>query len=267
MTATTQDPRPALVDLSRSLGDPVADLAILGEGNTSAGLADGTFLVKASGVSLRDAAAADFVSLDRRAVLELIDDTGLSEHDTPGLTQRLKQASTDPGGRVPSIETMLHALALEQDGVTYVGHTHPTAVNGLLCSDRAQELVQPLFPDQVVVCGRHALLVPYAEPGLPLGRTVRDGLRDHLDRHGKAPKLIYLGNHGIVALGASATEVLQITAMAVKAARVLQLTLSVGRPQPLSPATADLLDNRPDEIHRRRVLAGLESTPAEEASA
>jgi rhamnose utilization protein RhaD (predicted bifunctional aldolase and dehydrogenase) len=152
---------------------------------------------------------------------------------------------------------MLHALGIALCGAAYVGHTHPTAVNALLCSDRAEELVAGhLFPDQVVVCGRHALFVGYAEPGLALGRAVRDGLRAHLDRHGTPPKLIYLGNHGIVALGASAEEVHQVTAMSVKAARVLSGALAVGRPAYLPAASVDALDARPDEQHRRRVLAG-----------
>ena len=41
-----------LTTLSHFLGDPVRDLAILGEGNTSARLDDDTFYVKASGQHL-----------------------------------------------------------------------------------------------------------------------------------------------------------------------------------------------------------------------
>jgi rhamnose utilization protein RhaD (predicted bifunctional aldolase and dehydrogenase) len=251
-----------LAGLSHQLGDPVEDLAILGEGNTSAAAGDGTFLVKASGVGLYRARETDFVRLDTAAVLELIDDSNLDDHDVRGLGQRLRAASTDPTGATPSIEAMLHALSLGVAGATFAGHTHPTAVNGLLCSDRAEELVAgPLFPDQVVVCGRHSLLVPYAEPGLPLARAVRDGLRRHTDLHGSAPKLVYLGNHGIVALGSSAQEVFQITQMAVKAARVLTGVLTVGRPRPLPAESADRLDSRPDEVHRRRMLAGMGRAP------
>src|SRR5687767_2292436 len=101
-----------LAELSHVLGDPSADLAILGEGNTSADLGDGSFLVKASGVSLRQAGERDFVRLDTRAVLDLIDDTSLDEHDNVALGRRLRAASADPAGAMPSIETMLHALAL-----------------------------------------------------------------------------------------------------------------------------------------------------------
>jgi rhamnose utilization protein RhaD (predicted bifunctional aldolase and dehydrogenase) len=248
-----------LVDLSHALGDPGADLAILGEGNTSADLGDGHFLVKASGASLSQVEDQDFVRLERAAVLQLIDDDTLDDHDVDGLSGRLREVA-GPDARRPSIEAMLHALALDLPGVTWAGHTHPTAVNTLLCSDRAAELVAgALFPDQVIVCGRNALLVPYAEPGLPLARAVRDGLRRHLDTNGTPPRLIYLGNHGIVAMAGSAAEVLQVTQMSVKAARVLQGALAVGHPVHLPPESADRLDHRPDEIHRRRVLAGEES--------
>jgi rhamnose utilization protein RhaD (predicted bifunctional aldolase and dehydrogenase) len=245
-----------LVGLSHALGDPAADLAILGEGNTSGDLGDGAFLVKASGASLARVGDDDFVRLDRAAVLALIDDSTLDEHDIETLSVRLRDV-VGPGSRRPSIEAMLHALALDLPGVTWAGHTHPTAVNALLCSDRAGELVAgALFPDQVIVCGRNALLVPYAEPGLPLARAVRDGLRRHLDAHGSPPRLVYLGNHGIVAMAGSPAEVLQITEMSVKAARVLHGALAVGRPSYLPPESADRLDRRPDEVHRRRILAG-----------
>lgn len=246
-----------LVALSRELGDPAADLVILGEGNTSADLGDGSFLVKASGTSLAAARPGDFVRTDRQAVLDLVEDKTLDEHDQDGLRDRLAAAGHDRSGPRPSIETMLHALALDLPGVAVVAHTHPTWVNTLLCSDRAGELVAgALFPDQVVVCGAASPLVPYAEPGLPLGRAFRDALRAHVDRHGQPPLLVYLGNHGIVALGATERQAAQVTAMAVKAARVLAGALAVGNPVRLDPATVRRLADRDDERYRQSVLAG-----------
>jgi rhamnose utilization protein RhaD (predicted bifunctional aldolase and dehydrogenase) len=286
--------RRGLVALSHQLGDPVADLVVLGEGNTSAALGDGTFLVKASGTRLGGVTEDDLVRLDLAAVLALIDDPQLDEHDQPGLAARLRAAArpsgpdgdgvngesadpdaafgsgagpggAGPAGKPASIETMLHALALDLPDTHVVGHTHPTAVNALLCSDRAADLVAgSLFPDQVVVCGAHALLVPYAEPGLPLARAVRRGLVEHLEEHGTPPRLIHLANHGIVALGENAAQVLAVTTMAVKAARVLSGALAVGAPRYLSPETVARLDNRPDELHRRRVLTSA-AAPTEVA--
>lgn len=254
--------RRGLIRLSHALGDPAADLAVLGEGNTSADLGDGSFLVKASGTALAGAAERDLVRLDRATVLDLVDDRGLDDHDQAGLAARLRAAAAEPDPAPPSIETMLHALALDLPGVAAAGHTHPTAVNGLLCSDRAADLVAgSLFPDQVVVCGAHALLVPYAEPGLPLARAFRDGLRAHVDRHAAPPRLVHLANHGIVALGADPGEVLRVTTMAVKAARVLAAALAVGEPRYLDPDTVRRLESRADERHRRRVLAAAGDLP------
>lgn len=256
--------RRGLVRLSRQLGDPAADLAILGEGNTSAALGDGTFLVKASGAALGRVGEDDLVRLDHAEVLALINDPALDDHDVAGLSARLRAAALSHRGaddrqKPASIETMLHALALELPRVRVVGHTHPTAVNALLCSDRAADMVAgSLFPDQVVVCGAHALLVPYAEPGLPLARAVRRGLARHLDDHGAPPRLVHLANHGIVALGESAAQVLAVTAMAVKAARVLSGALAAGRPCYLDPDTVRRLDTRTDEKHRQAVLTAQE---------
>jgi rhamnose utilization protein RhaD (predicted bifunctional aldolase and dehydrogenase) len=149
----------------------------------------------------------------------------------------------------------MHALGLTEGGARFVGHTHPTAVNAVLCSDRAEALVAgAIFPDQVVVCGREALLIPYADPGLPLARIVRDGLHEYRGRTGTTPKTVYLRNHGLLALGQSAAEVDQITTMATKVARVLTGALSLGEPVYLSATQADRIETRPDEHHRRRVF-------------
>ena len=160
-------------------------------------------------------------------------------------------------GRRPSVEAMLHAVCLELGGADAVGHTHPVPVVALLCSRHAEALAtEMLFPDQIVVLGRRPLFVPYVDPGLALARRVRDELATHVARHGEPPKVIYLGNHGLFALGATPEHVLQITAMAVKASRVL-----AGRARgravasALADAEADRIDARPDEHYRRAALA------------
>ena len=248
----TESPIDQLVQLSRALGEPARELAILAEGNTSARTGPGRLAVKASGTSLDRAASGDFVELDATSVLAAIDDPALEDGELGAALTRARTA----GGPRPSIEGALHAICVEEAGAAFVGHTHPVPVNQILCSDRAPVIVEPLFPDQVVVCGRHPLLVPYASPGLPLARAVRDRLGAHVARHGAPPSVIYLINHGLIALGATAAEVLQVTEMAVKAARVLAGALAVGEPRPLDPAEADQLEARQDEHHRRRMLAG-----------
>lgn len=243
-----------LVDLTRRLGDPAADLVVLAEGNTSARLPDGTFAVKASGSRMNTATAADFVVADPEPLLDALADPGVSQDR---LT-RLLSTGVDEGGRPrrASIETLVHVGALEYGGATWVAHTHPTAVVGLLAVEEAEELwAAPLFPDEAVVVGPPAW-VPYAEPGLALGRAVIASISEYADREGTPPRLVLLANHGIVALGATPAETEAVTAMCVKAARVRSVALGAGRPLPLDETHARDLAGRPDETERRVRLGG-----------
>lgn len=242
-----------LVGLSRSLGRPERDLVILGEGNTSVRLDDESFLVKASGTSLANANDGSFVEMDFGRTLALLD---LEDPADDELGEALMGArSSGEGGLRPSIEAPLHALALTEGEAAFVGHTHPTAVNSVLCSDRAGVLSEgAIFPDQIVVLGRHPLHIPYADVGLPLAHALRDGLREHMRRVGAPPRTIYLQNHGLVALGGSASGVEQVTTMAAKHARIVAGVLAAGEPVYLTEEQADSLDTRSDEEYRRRVL-------------
>ena len=242
-----------LVGLSRSLGRPERDLVVLGEGNTSVRLDDESFLVKASGTSLAGADEKSFVEMDFGRTLALLDLEAPSDDELAGALMAAR-SEVEEGPR-PSIEAVMHALCLTEGEATFVGHTHPTAVNAVLCSDRALALsAGAIFPDQVVVLGRHPLHVPYADVGLPLAHVLRAGLREHRGRVGAAPKTIYLRNHGLVALGASAGGVDGVTTMADKHARILAGALAAGEPVFLTAGQADGLDARPDEEYRRRVL-------------
>ncbi|QIN84989.1 class II aldolase [Rubrobacter tropicus] len=244
-----------LVGLSRSLGRPERDLVILGEGNTSVRLDDETFLVKASGTSLAEAREGSFVRMDLGRTLALLDLVDPSDGE---LGEALMAARSEGEGDLrPSIEAVMHALCLTEGEATFVGHTHPTAVNAVLCSDRAGSLSEgAIFPDQVVVLGRHPLYLPYVDVGLPLAHALLDALRAHRRRVGAAPKTIYLQNHGLVALGQSAGGVEQVTTMAAKHARIMSGVLAAGEPVYLTAGQADSLDARPDEEYRRRVIQG-----------
>jgi rhamnose utilization protein RhaD (predicted bifunctional aldolase and dehydrogenase) len=241
----------SLVELSRELGSPERDAVILAEGNTSGDVDGKTFLLKASGFSLVTATEESFVEMRTAAVLDLLDRPPRTDAE---LTTALLACRAADGPR-PSTEATLHALALTLGGATFVGHSHPTAVNSILCSQHASALAAgTLFPDHIVVCG-HALLVPYVDPGVPLGLAVREGLRKHIELHGSPPKVIYLQNHGLIALGHSPGDVLQVTAMAVKAARVLLGTFAAGGPRFLPESEEARIETRPDEHYRQQILA------------
>ena len=154
-------PLEQIVALSRALGDPALELAILGEGNTSLRTGAGTMLVKASGASLASVTAADFVELETAPLLALLDDPAA---DDAAVAEAFAAVEARTGRR-PSVEAMLHAVCLERGGAQAVGHTHPVPVLALLCSPHAQALATHLlFPDQIVVLGRRPLFVPYVDP-------------------------------------------------------------------------------------------------------
>ena len=68
------------------------------------------------------------------------------------------------------------------------------------------------------------------------------------------PKTIFLTNHGLLALGETPAEVMAITTMADKAARVRLHALSIGELRSLTPEQVRSLDGRADENYRRRKL-------------
>jgi len=241
-----------LVTMSNNLGDPALDYVILGEGNTSARADADTFWVKASGTELRTIEASGFVRVRFDRVLALLDAGDLSDDEVKA---GLEAAKVDPAVTArPSVETVLHALALQLEGVHFVGHTHPTAVNTVLCSQQAEEAVSGrLFPDHIVYCGPASVYVPYTDPGVPLARAIRDSMAQYVDEYREVPKVILMQNHGLIVLGRTGQEVEDVTAMAVKAARVLLGTYTLGGPHFLTAQAVDRIHTRPDEAYRRKV--------------
>jgi rhamnose utilization protein RhaD (predicted bifunctional aldolase and dehydrogenase) len=155
------------------------------------------------------------------------------------------------------VETVLHAVALKLDGVNFVGHTHPTAVNAILCSQKVEEAIAGrLFPDEIVYCGPAPIYVPYTDPGVPLARATRDAIDGYLDEYRENPKVLLMQNHGLIALGNSASEVENITAMYVKTARVILGTYALGGPRMMTADAVARIHSRPDEHYRRREWGG-----------
>ncbi len=68
-----------LITLSRELGRPERELAILGEGNTSVDIGDGTFWVKASGGRLAASDSGSFSRVRAAAIMALLDAASLSD--------------------------------------------------------------------------------------------------------------------------------------------------------------------------------------------
>jgi rhamnose utilization protein RhaD (predicted bifunctional aldolase and dehydrogenase) len=252
---TTHDPAlvgSELLALTHDLGRPERDLVILAEGNTSQRLDDGRIVVKASGARMRDVTADDFVVVDVEPLVELITDSSATQAD---LTAALLTEDAAGNPRRGSIETLVHAAVQAVAPAAYVGHTHPTEVVGLMASARAEEsFAQAAYSDEAVVLGK-PLFVPYAQPGIDLGRVYHRCLVEYADREGGLPQLVLLANHGIVAIAPTAEGVDGISEMAVKAAAVRRIAYSVGGLAPLTPEAVDKFFARDDISERRGNIA------------
>jgi rhamnose utilization protein RhaD (predicted bifunctional aldolase and dehydrogenase) len=225
--------------MSLSLAEPANDCVILAEGNTSARADAGAFWVKASGAEMRTIGPTGFVRVAFERVRAMLAGPDLSDEET---RQALQAAKVDPSAAGhPSVETVLHALCLELPGVNFVGHTHPTAINMITCSANFElALSGRLFPDEIVLCGPAAVLVPYTDPGLPLARAVQQRIHAYIDTHGETPD--------------TPRQVENTTAMAVKAARILVGAYALGGAHFMAQQAVDRIHTRPDEHYRQRLL-------------
>jgi len=240
-----------LVEMTRYLGQPHLNYVIIGEGNTSQRVDDKSFWIKGSGQQMNAIGPEGFVAVRFGPILDLLDHPPNSRQQIQAI---MNDARVDPSSTVrPSVEVSFHAMLLAECKAQVIAHTHPTAVNRILCSTRAEQFAQHrTFPDEVVLCGPQSVYVPYVDPGLPLALAMRVQVRKYLTKFGEAPKVILLANHGLIALGQTHTEALNITAMAVKAAEIFAGACMIGEPVFMSQADIMHIYKRPDEIYRRK---------------
>ena len=242
----------SLLDLSHELGREDRGLAILGEGNTSAQVSADAFLVKASGSCLATLGENDVVECRFSKLLPLLDKTGLSDEQ---VDQALFDSRTNPQGKKPSVEAVFHAYLLSLPEINFIGHVHATTVNQILCSPRAREFAaHRMFPDEIVCCGPASVYVPYTDPGLPLSQEIRRQTEAFIKQHQRAPRVVLMENHGIIALGKTPAAVLSAIMMAEKAAKVFVGAAALGGPVFFSEQNVARIAGRPDEHYRQRAL-------------
>ena len=170
----------------------------------------------------------------------------------------LGEAQVKPEAPRPSVETILHALLLRLPGIEFVGHTHPTAVNSILCAKHGQEAFSGrLFPDEIVCCGPKYVWIPFTDPGAPLARAVNEAVRDFIETNGMPPRVILMQNHGCIALGATPAVVENATMMLVKTARVILGTYALGGPNFMPDEVVERIYTRPDEKYREALLEAI----------
>jgi rhamnose utilization protein RhaD (predicted bifunctional aldolase and dehydrogenase) len=242
-----------LVKLSRELGKPENKFTILGEGNTSCRHDNRTFFVKASGSCLADMKEDQFVQVDFKKILTLLD------MDNPGNTvigevyKDSKVNSSDP--LKPSVEALFHAVCLSYTGVNFVGHTHPVAINKLTCSRNYPEILQGrMYPDEVVVLSYDSVFIPYVDPGVSLAKYLKKEIDSYIKKYNECPKAVYVQNHGFIALGTTAKEVLNITLTADKAAEIRYGAFLAGGIRLLKQEDVYGILERPDEKYRKEKL-------------
>ena len=241
-----------LVALSQSFGREDRGWAILGEGNTSTRLSDSTFLVKASGSRLGTASSADFTEVKLADALEYVARDSLTDEE---VQTALAAIQVDASAKLPSVETFVHAVCLSEGECNWVGHGHPESVLSVLCSNAgAKPFLEHIFPDVIVMCGRHFAVVPYMDPGFKLAHAVRDSLQAFKAKHGKAPKVIFLENHGPFILGQSDLDVINTMMMLDKWAKIIVANQAFGGSKHLSAHESDRIENRLDEAYRRKRL-------------
>jgi len=242
-----------LLDLSHQLGKEERRLAILGEGNTSTRVSDGTFIVKASGSNLATLDAKSVTECRLEDLVRVLDAKKMTDAEVEAA---LLASRVDSAARKPSVEAMFHAWLLTLPGVNFVGHTHPVAINGILCTQHHTKAfaTKRMFPDEIVCCGAEFVVVPYVDPGLKLAQTIRRSVTAFIKRTSRSPRVILLENHGLIALGGTPQAVLAATLMAVKAAETFTRAVTLGSPRFLSAATVARIAGRPDEHYREKVL-------------
>ena len=246
-----------LVRLSNNLGRIDYHLAIIGEGNTSAKVEvkdiAGSFFIKASGTQLATVTENDFIQVYFEPIMQLIN------MENPGakeINYIFEKAKVDKKYQPnPSVETLLHAICLNLEGVNFVGHTHPTAVNRLTCSKSFPEnLKGRIYPDEIILLGKESVFIPYTDPGAQLAQRAKKEIEIFLDKHGERPKSIYIQNHGFIALGSTPAEVENITFMADKAAEIRFGALLAGGINTFSEDIVNYISERPDEKYRQNLF-------------
>ncbi len=240
----------SLLDLSHEFGQ--GQLAILGEGNTSARCDADTFLVKASGSSLQHLTREQLTQCRFDGLLALFDQEEVSD---AAIDDALEKSKIRPDALKPSVETFFHAYLLTVPDVNVVGHAHPIPVNRIVCSPRSEVFAKRRqCPDEVICCGPVSLLIPYEDPGLALARRIRADVEDYLAAHAEPPRVLLLENHGVIAIGSSIEAVRAAMFMTVKAAEIFVGAHSLGAVRHLAETEVKRLENRLDEAYRRRML-------------
>jgi len=177
------------------------EYVIAGGGNTSCKDHE-LIYVKSSGNQLSTIQEDGFVCLGRErlkqiSVKQYSDEVLLREQE---VLVDLNNSRTNPEkNQRPSVETSIHNLFEYK----FVIHTHPTVVNALLCSEKAEEMTHELFGDK-------AMYVKYCDPGYTLFKKLEAEVEKYRKKMNVDPHIIFLQNHGVFVCANTTQEIKEL---------------------------------------------------------
>lgn len=192
----------AFRDMSHAVGSRV-DYVQGGGGNTSVKLPDGSMAIKASGFCLSDIETdAAYAVLNYKEILSFYQNNSLSDFsDVEASGAAIVKASIQTIEELPqlrpSVEAGFHSLL-----PAYVIHSHSVYANLAACAAEGREIVSKTFANAPYTVG----FVPYTDPGARLSFIIRDEIESVKAKTGKAPSVIIMQNHGIIAAADTAKE-------------------------------------------------------------
>lgn len=146
------------------------------------------------------------------------------------------------GDLAPDSDAFLYAYFMGMKGAHVALHLHPVELNQILCSPRARQFAdRRSLPQEVAFCGSASLLVPYADPGLPLAREVRRKMILWNDRYEHLPQVVLIQNNGLIVFAETTEEALKIAESTLKAAQVFIGASLLGGPVFLTPSNITAL--------------------------
>lgn len=235
-----------IIQVANHFGDP--EFSRAGGGNASY-KAEGILHIKPSGTSLKTLRAEDLVPLRLDVLMEALHSPDETDAD-PVRTAAAKARVGADDGRRPSVEILFHALLPEP----LVIHLHPLTANALTCNQRAVELAEAIFGDEAIV-------VDYTDPGVPLAREVERVRLAYTERTGKVPPgLTLLRNHGIIAAGQTAQDVIDLVEAATAKIRAAIEAHPLAAPSGQAPDDDSQVDDLIQTVAPR--LRGLLGGPA-----
>jgi rhamnose utilization protein RhaD (predicted bifunctional aldolase and dehydrogenase) len=238
-----------LIEVSRFYGKDKT-FVIAGGGNTS--FKDENHIwIKASGVSLETIDEDGFVCLSR-AKLKTVSSKTYSQDAAQReaeVKSDLANAIVSSGNNRPSVETSMHEIIDYQ----FVVHTHPTKVNGVMCSNNAASACHDLFGDQ-------SLFIPYTDPGYILFKKVETEIARFTSRYGKAPQIIFLENHGVFVAANSVSAINDLYSSIIeKINKKIKEALPADEPKPfISPIIDKIRELNPG--FKTFVAKGIDSS-------